>query len=132
MIGIDTNVLVRYFSQDDAKQSKKATQIIEGEISKESPGFISCVVMVELCWVLTRLYKVSKADLSTIISGLLNAEDLEIEHREEVWKAYRSFSGEGLDFSDVLLANIHKSKGCEYTVTFDKGASKCSLFRLLK
>jgi predicted nucleic-acid-binding protein len=132
MIGLDTNVLVRYFSQDDAKQSKKASQVIEKELSKECPGFISCIVMVELCWVLTRLYQLNKADLCVIINGLLNAQDIEIEHREEVWKACRAFEEEGLDFPDVLLACIHKKHGCIHTVTFDKQAAKSDLFRLLK
>ena len=87
MIGLDTNVLVRYFTQDDEKQSKKATKIIENELSKDSPGYMSSVVFVELCWVLMRIYKVEKVDLAAIIHELLNSEDLQIEHREEAWKA---------------------------------------------
>ena len=131
MIGLDTNVLVRYFTQDDEKQSKKATKIIENELSKDSPGYMSSVVFVELCWVLRRIYKVEKVDLAAIIHELLNSEDLQIEHREEAWKAYHAFSGVGIDFSDSLLGNIHKSNGCNYTVTFDKGATKSDLFKLI-
>lgn len=50
MIGLDTNVLVRYLAQDDPTQSPRATEIIEQEISKEKPGYISSVVLVETVW----------------------------------------------------------------------------------
>jgi len=56
MTGLDTNVLVRYLAQDDARQSAIATRWIEEELSPSQPGFVSLVVLVEVCWVLQRLY----------------------------------------------------------------------------
>jgi predicted nucleic-acid-binding protein len=45
VIGLDTNVLVRYLAQDDAIQSAQATEIIERQLTEEHPGFISLVTM---------------------------------------------------------------------------------------
>ena len=56
MIGLDTNILVRYLAQDDALQSPIATQIIESQLTEANPGFVSVVVMVEIVWVLDRAY----------------------------------------------------------------------------
>ncbi len=54
MIGLDTNVLIRYLAQDDPVQSAKATEIIERQLTEESPGFVSVVAMAEIAWVLER------------------------------------------------------------------------------
>jgi len=130
MIGLYTNILVRYLAQDDPKQSKRASDIIEGEISRDQPGFISSVVLVEVCWVLSRLYTMKKEDVMLVVSEFLNSEDLQIEHREETWKAHQRTVSRGLDFSDALLGMIHLTNGCEYTLTFDKKSAKSSVFRL--
>ena len=129
MIGLDTNILVRYLAQDDPKQSPRATEIIEQKISKESPGFISCVVLVETVWTLMRSYKMESKDIMAIIKEFIHADDLQLEHREEVWRAHQLVFSQGLDFSDALLGAIHHSHGCEYTLTFDQGAAKSDLFR---
>ncbi len=71
MIGLDTNVLARYLAQDDARQSAAATRLIEKELSIASPGFISLVVIAELCWVLNRLYSASMDELVTMLEDLL-------------------------------------------------------------
>jgi predicted nucleic-acid-binding protein len=64
MIGLDTNVLVRYLAQDDAVQSRQATQIIERQLTEESPGFISLVTMIETVWVLDRVYGLSNREIA--------------------------------------------------------------------
>ena len=72
MIGLDTNVLVRYMAQDDTKQSAVAARLIEKELSNAKPGFISLVVLAELCWVLTRLSIASADELIAALEALLN------------------------------------------------------------
>ena len=52
MNGLDTNILIRYLTQDDPIQSPKATEIIELRFTREHPGFISLVTMAETVWVL--------------------------------------------------------------------------------
>jgi predicted nucleic-acid-binding protein len=64
MIGLDTNVLVRYFAQGDAVQSLRATQIIEHELTEEHPGFIGLVTMVETVWVLGDVYCLSNHEIA--------------------------------------------------------------------
>ena len=60
MIGLDTNLLLRYLAQDDAIQSPKATQIVEQRLSNEDPGFVSLVTILEIVWVLRRIYNRSR------------------------------------------------------------------------
>jgi predicted nucleic-acid-binding protein len=130
MIDLDTNILVRYLTQDGPKQSPRITKIIEQKISKESPGFFSCVVLVETVWTLMGSYKMEPKDIMAIIKELIHAEDLQLEHREEVWRAQQLDSTEGLYFADALLGAIHHSHGCKYTLTFGQGAPKSGLFRV--
>ena len=129
MIGIDTNVLVRYIVQDDPKQSRIATKLIETSLSATNKGFISSVVLCEVVWVLKRLYRQPKDRLLLVVKTILEAEAFEVEHRDCAWRAYYDFD-EGLaDFSDYYLARINKTYGATFTATFDERAQKHRLFK---
>ena len=130
MIGLDTNILVRYITQDDKRQAARATKIIESELSGDVPGFISSVVLVELSWTLSRLYNVNYDILNTLLERLLKSKELTFEHREEAWKALHLNRKENYDFADSLIGLINKSNDCDYTLTFDKKAGKLDFFRM--
>lgn len=129
MIGIDTNVLVRFIVQDEPKQSKIATKLIETSLSAANKGFISSVALCEVVWVLKRLYRQPKDRLLLVVKAILEAEVFEVEHRDCAWRAYYDYD-EGLaDFSDYYLARINKTYGASFTVTFDEKAQKHRLFK---
>jgi predicted nucleic-acid-binding protein len=71
MIGLDTNVLARYLTQDDVRQAALASRLIENDLTVARPGFISLVVLAELRWVLSRLYSASMDELVDLISELV-------------------------------------------------------------
>ena len=129
MIGIDTNVLVRFITQDDPKQSRIATHLIENVLTIENRGFVSAVVLCEVVWVLKRRYRQPKDRLLLVVKAILEADVFEVEHRDCAWRAYYDFD-EGLaDFSDYYIAQINKEQGAPFTVTFDENAQKHQLFR---
>lgn len=123
MIGLDTNVLVRYVMQDDVKQSPLATRLIES-LSGEAPGFVPLVSIVELAWVMSSAYELDRDQLVVALEGLLRAKELVIERAEIVWKALRVFASANADFADCLIARSAAAAGCERTMTFDRGAVK--------
>jgi predicted nucleic-acid-binding protein len=131
MVGLDTNVLVRYFAQDDRAQSAVANRTFAA-LGKDSPGFISLIVLCELVWVLEDLYAMKKPNLIDILRTLLESDELMIEMKPIAWAAFRRFGAVSLDFSDALIAEIGAHAGCSHTLTFDKAAAKSAGFRLLK
>jgi predicted nucleic-acid-binding protein len=131
MIGLDTNVLVRYLSQDDPRQSALAVDFIEGICSEKHPAFINQVVLCETVWVLERCYDVNKEMLVAILEKILKTEQFSIQGMEMVWRALKEFKKSQADFSDCLLAQINLANGCEHTATFDKKASESVGYRLL-
>lgn len=131
MIGLDTNVLVRYFAQDDRAQSALANRAFDG-LSKTAPGFISLIVLCELVWVLEDVYAMKKPKLVEILRTLLESDELMIESKPIVWQAFRHFTVNALDFSDALIVEIGRDAGCTHTLTFDKAAAKTAGFTLLK
>jgi len=132
MIGVDTNVLVRYLAQDDPEQTKIATKFIEKQCSENEPAFINHIVLCETMWVLERLYSVKKPLMADIIEKILNTEQFEIEKIDVVWRAFQEFKKKTkVDFADCLLAQINIDSSCKETVTFDKAAAKTSGYRLL-
>jgi predicted nucleic-acid-binding protein len=123
MIGLDTNVLVRYIMQDDPKQSPKATKLIEA-LDSENPGFITLVSMMELYWVLSSCYELSRDQLAQAVEGILRSKQLVVEQADQVVRALRVFGASKADFADCLIERSAAHAGCSRTVTFDVGASK--------
>jgi predicted nucleic-acid-binding protein len=123
MTGLDTNVLVRYIMQDDAKQSPKATLLIES-LSVDEPGFVTTVTVVELAWVLSSAYALTRQQLTQAFAVLLGSKQLVVERADQVIKAVRVFSSSSADFADCLIERAAASAGCSKTMTFDVGAAK--------
>ncbi|NMM26332.1 MAG: type II toxin-antitoxin system VapC family toxin [Glaciimonas sp.] len=130
MIGLDTNVLVRYIAQDDLKQSLRATILING-LSNEAPGFITLVSLVELVWVMQSCYNASKPEIVAILEMLLRTQELVVENAETAIRALHVFAGSKADFADCLIERSAHKAGCEYTVTFDGGAAKAAGMQLV-
>ncbi|OED39330.1 hypothetical protein AB833_15450 [Chromatiales bacterium (ex Bugula neritina AB1)] len=124
MIGLDTNVLIRYLVQDDEAQAETANHFIESKCSEECPGFINHIVLCEVCWVLATAYKQKRSDIANVIACLLQVRQLEIQEASVVWRALSDFRDSNADFSDHLIAHSNQLRGCVATVTFDKKAAK--------
>jgi len=127
VIGLDTNLLVRYIAQDDAQQAAKAVHLIETECSETRPGFIAAVALAELVWVLEECYRTAKGEIVAILQRILRTKQLIVEDAETVWKAVRLFEASKADFADCLIDRVAAAHGCEYTATFDKGAAKAGM-----
>ena len=123
MIGLDTNVIVRYIMQDDPKQSPKATQLIES-LSNEAPGYITMVSVVELYWVLTSCYGLSDTQVTQALEAILRSKQLLVERADQVMRALRVFTVGKADFADCLIERAASGAGCTHTMTFDAAAAK--------
>ena len=133
MIGLDTNVLVRYLAQDDVTQSAVATRLIERELSAAQPGFISLVMLTELGWVLKRLYGASEAELLDTVADLLASPQFQVENRAVVQAAVLHMRGlkTKAGWTDLLIAQIARAQGCSHTVSFDKTAVRSAGMKFL-
>ncbi len=131
MIGLDTNVLVRYIAQDDPVQSPKATRLIES-LAADAPGYVSLVSTVELVWVLTGCYASAKAEVCMVLETLLRTKEIIVENADVAWKALRLFKASDADFADCLIERSANEAGCGYTATFDRDAVKNCGMRLIK
>ena len=131
MIGLDTNVLVRYIMQDDAKQSLKATKLMES-LTVDEPGFVSLVSVVEFGWMLSSSYDLDRGQVARVLELLLRAKTVVIDRADEVTKALRVFKASSADFADCLIERTAASAGCGRTMTFDVGAAKSSGMTLIQ
>ncbi|MCK9520519.1 MAG: type II toxin-antitoxin system VapC family toxin [Dehalococcoidia bacterium] len=130
MIGIDTNVLVRYIMQDDSKQSSKATKLMES-LTVEARGFVSLVSVVELVWVLGGSYDLTRRQVGQVLDVLLRTKEIVVDRADQVLKALRVFNQGSADFADCLIHSIASSAGCDRTMTFDAGAVKSAGMTLI-
>lgn len=131
MKGLDTNILVRYLVQDDPNQSRNATRFIEKECSAENPAFINGIVLCELVWVLETAYNYPRATIVSVIDKILRTRQFFIYQPDIILKSLYGYNNNGADFADHYIAILNAKKGCEFTYTFDKKASKINNFKLL-
>src|SRR5438132_14131749 len=105
MIGLDTNILLRYLAQDDAVQSAKATEIIERRLTEENPGFVSVVAMVETVWVLDRAYGPGSDEIAAAIERTLQIDALLVEKEQEVFTGMIAHKhGQGPVAGDISIS----------------------------
>ena len=122
MIGLDTNVLVRYLAQDDPVQSPAATELIEGRLSEAEPGFVSVIAMAETAWVLERAYGLADSAIAAALERVLQAECLIVESEQEAFTAMIAVKEGRGSFADALIGTLGAKAGCSHTVTFDRKA----------
>jgi predicted nucleic-acid-binding protein len=131
MIGLDTNVMVRYIMQDDVKQSKLASVLIE-RLTEEQPGFLSLVCIIELVWVLESAYTLKRLQIVEVLSNLISIDVFKIERLTVVTAALRNFKTGKADFADCLIERSSVHAGCERTMTFDQSAARTANMVLIQ
>ena len=131
MIGLDTNVLVRYVVRDDVQQTTVATRLIESRCKSDDPGLIALVVLCELVWVLDRGYGYERAAIAGVLRRILSASDLQVEHSDLAWQALNLYDREKADFADYVIGLSHREMKGEVTYTFDRHTAGNDLFKVL-
>ena len=131
MIGLDTNVLVRYLTHDDPTQTAEAMRVMNS-LSFDAPGFLSLIVIAELVWVLAISYRFPKDKIAQVVETLLRSRELVVERGEIVSQALRAFNAGRADFSDYLIERCAHAAQCQFTLTFDQKAASAAGMRLLQ
>jgi predicted nucleic-acid-binding protein len=131
MTGLDTNVLVRYLTQDDPAQALKATQVIEDAAEQGELLYITSIVLCETVWVLDAAYGHSKQEIQAVLERILRTAQFRFDHKDQLWRALQDYREGHADFSDYLIGHLGAHNGCQETVTFDKALRNHASFRLL-
>jgi predicted nucleic-acid-binding protein len=131
MKGLDTNVLVRYLTQDDPAQAQKATQIIEEGVDQGEVFYLTSIVLCELVWVLEEAYDYSRSDIRTVLDLILRTAQFRFDHKDQLWLALHDYRAGAADFSDYLIGRLGTQAGCTETLTFDMSLKTSPHFRLL-
>jgi predicted nucleic-acid-binding protein len=131
VIGIDTNVLVRFFVEDDARQTRQAADCLERECSEAEPGLVNLVVLCEFVWVLARNYRMNRAAIADTVERILRTVELAVERADVAAEALRRYRAGGADFADCVIAGVNRRTGCASTRTFDRTAAALPEFRTI-
>ncbi len=131
MIGLDTNILVRYLTQDDAEQSPLVTAFIRKNCTKTAPCLISVIVLCELAWVLKVTYGIDRKTILGVLEKILQTSQFRVADRDGVRAAIRAALADGLDFPDSLIGQLNHQAGCGFTITLDKKAARGAVFKQL-
>lgn len=131
MIGLDTNILVRILTADDPVQTQQAVSLLRERCSPDAPGYVNCVVLTELIWVMQASYGYSRALIADAVERLLANDSLLIEQHDEMAVAVAIYKATNCDFDDAMIVQINRARGCLATATFDRKAAKLDGFTLV-
>src|SRR5690242_20055900 len=131
MTGVDTNVLVRYLTEDDEGQTDRVHRFLKKSRVAGEPVFVSTLVLVESCWVLRSAHRKSRLEILGAVERLVNADLFQVEEADAVRKAMHLAQRGKADFTDHLIGEIHLARGCRFTATFDRALKSSSAFSLL-
>jgi len=120
VIGLDTNVVVRYLTQDDPPQCQAVNDLLERTARSD-----------EVAWVLDSVYRYARAEIANALTLLLAVRQIQVERRQAIKSALDAFASGEADFADYLISTLNREQGCEATLTFDKKAAACVGFSLL-
>jgi predicted nucleic-acid-binding protein len=120
VIALDTNVLVRYLVEDDARQTALAAALIERAIADDDALFVSDVVVCETVWVLSVSYHVGRLEIAGVLRNLLRARHIVFRAQDELVRALDAYEAGKGDFADYLIREHARAAGCEQVSTFDR------------
>ena len=123
MIGIDTNVLIRFLINDDPAQGRIARELF-ARLNPDDPGFLSREVLLETVWVLERAYRFDRATICRAIEGLLESREIVIDAADDIGLALSRYARGGAGFADQLIIAISQRAGCNTVYTFDRQAAQ--------
>ena len=120
MIALDTNVLVRYLVEDDAKQSAAAAALIDRVMADDETLFVSDVVVCETVWVLSVSYDIRRPEIAAVLRNLLRARHLAFSAADQLIRALDAYEAGKGDFADYLIREHARAADCEGVATFDR------------
>lgn len=131
MIGLDTNVLVRYLTQDDPQQASIATCVIQDGADRGETFFVCSPVMCELVWVLDAAYGHDRDEIVEVLEQVLRTRQFVFEDKDLLWQALSDYREQKGDFADYLIGRRSREAGCDRTVTFDRKLRESPHFSVL-
>ena len=130
MIALDTNVLVRFLTQDDDAQFQVAAGLIEG-CTRDVPGYVCREVMIELVWVLERAYKYSREEIAEALLSIVTASQLSVENAQDIASVVSLYRKEGYDFADLMIRQAAQRTENRVLKTFDQKLARLDGVELL-
>lgn len=131
MIGLDTNVLVRFLVNDDPVQGEKVRRLFQTAGEKGETFHVSLLVVQELIWVLDSVYECSRQEIIGAIDTLTRMPVFEFESMDLLHDFLNDAMVSNFDLPDLMIAHASRASGCNEVITFDRKASRHSMFRRL-
>ncbi len=131
MIGLDTNILIRYLTQDEPHQAAKANALVASALARHERLHLDSVVLCEVVWVLRGAYDFNKQIVADTLERILSAGQFSVDDRDLIREALAAYRAGPGDFADYVIGSRNQRAGCRSTRTFDRDLKRSSLFSLL-
>ena len=117
---LDTNIFIRYLTDDDPEKADACEKIFRRAVAKEETYFTTDMVIAEIVWVLESFYKLPKNEVQDKVEKILNTPNLICPHKDLILSALILYSEKNIDYIDAYNALILKEKGIKELYSYDK------------
>lgn len=131
MIGLDTNLLIRYLTKDDTAQYSKVKRLIDEAVERGERLLVNGAVLCEVTWVLETAYGYSRGEIADALEHILHTAQFDIERAHDARQALADFRSTRAGFADALLGRINRTLGAKQTMTFDRDLKALDTFKVL-
>ncbi len=131
MKALDTNIIIRFLINDDKTQGRRVKKVFEEAEESGQPFLLTTPVLLEMIWVLSAVYDFRRDEILHALELLTEMPILEFEEYDQIMQLIYLGRGTKADLSDLLIGLSGKIRGCETTLTFEKGLKQTGLFEQL-
>ena len=117
---VDTSVFIRLFTMDDERKFGKAKELIEKAVKGKIEIFVPFIVVAEIVWVLEKVYKVNRREISEIVESLINTIGINVELSDIVSHAMKLYKEKNIKFADAVISSWALYKEMDELITFDE------------
>jgi predicted nucleic acid-binding protein len=117
---VDTNIFLRYLTNDDPAKADRVETILQEAIDGELGLMTNLMVVAELVWTLESYYGLPKQEIGEKISVLLNTPNLDVPEKQRILRALAVYGEQNIDFIDAYNAYFAKENGITVILTYDK------------
>lgn len=119
-VTVDTNIFIRLFTIDDEVKFKKAKELIEKAEKGKIKLLVPYLVIAEIVWVLEKVYKRNKIEISEVITAIINTPGIEVELFEVIEYAIELYKDKNIKFTDAFIASWSIFYKVDEIITFDE------------
>ena len=122
---LDTNVVIRFFVQDNQEMFQKSQSVMNDIASGKCDAVLLDLIIAEIIYVMQKVYRVEKVKIVDAVKLIISYDHMHVDNQLIILKALNLYMDKNIDFADAILCAKNNLEGYQ-VMSFDKDIKKCT------